>query len=128
MPAQPLVLIFDGDCGICTAFANWATRAGEGRIRSVSSLDDAALPAYGVSAAAARQSAWAVDAHGRRFDGAAAINRTLLECAGAWPTIAALYRRPVVRFAQDRGYRWVARHRARLSALLGRPACRLPSG
>ncbi|HEX9475315.1 MAG TPA: DCC1-like thiol-disulfide oxidoreductase family protein [Candidatus Dormibacteraeota bacterium] len=58
------------------------------------------------------RAAWAVEPGGRRFEGAAAINRTLRELGRGWAVLAALYRVPPLRRLQDTYYRRVARRRA----------------
>ncbi len=58
--------------------------------------------------------AWAVDASGRRWQGAAALNRVLAELGGPWRLLSASYRVPPLAWLEDRGYHWVARNRSRL--------------
>jgi predicted DCC family thiol-disulfide oxidoreductase YuxK len=56
--------------------------------------------------------AWAVEPGGRRFEGAAAINRVLRELGGAWPALSSVYSIPPIRWMEDRYYARVARRRA----------------
>jgi predicted DCC family thiol-disulfide oxidoreductase YuxK len=62
---------------------------------------------------------WAIDADGRKFAGAAAINRVLQELGGIWAWLARLYRLAPIRWIEDLVYRWVAAHRGRLSRVWG---------
>lgn len=64
---------------------------------------------------------WAVDRGGRRWSGAAAVNRTLRELGGIWGWIGAAYRFPPLGWLENRGYRWVAVHRSLISRFLGAP-------
>jgi predicted DCC family thiol-disulfide oxidoreductase YuxK len=56
--------------------------------------------------------AWAVEPHGRKFEGAAAINRVLRELGGGWRMLGSLYLFPPIGWVQDRYYPRVARRRA----------------
>jgi predicted DCC family thiol-disulfide oxidoreductase YuxK len=55
---------------------------------------------------------WAVEPDGKKFEGAAAVNRTLRELGGSWALLAALYQLPPIRWVQNAYYRRVARRRA----------------
>jgi predicted DCC family thiol-disulfide oxidoreductase YuxK len=55
---------------------------------------------------------WAVEPGGRKFEGAAAINRTLRELGGRWALLGSLYRVQPMRWVQDSYYKRVARRRA----------------
>jgi predicted DCC family thiol-disulfide oxidoreductase YuxK len=58
------------------------------------------------------RAAWAVEAGGRRFEGAAAVNRVLRELGGGWALLGALYFIPPIRWVEGAYYRRVARRRA----------------
>jgi predicted DCC family thiol-disulfide oxidoreductase YuxK len=66
----------------------------------------------GLSGEEIGRAVWAVEPAGRRFEGAAAVNRTLGELGGSWALLAALYQLPPIRWVQDAYYRRVARRRA----------------
>lgn len=66
----------------------------------------------GLSRAEVERAAWVVEPGGRRFEGAAAINRALRELGGGWAVLAALYRVPPLAWLEDRYYARVARRRA----------------
>ena len=55
---------------------------------------------------------WVVEPGGRRFEAAAAVNRTLEALGGGCALLGALYRIPPVRWVEDAYYRRVARRRA----------------
>ena len=69
--------------------------------------------------------AWAIDRAGRRYAGAAAINRTLAEL-GRWRLLARLYALPGGRQAEDLAYRWFAAKRGRFARWGAVPACARP--
>jgi predicted DCC family thiol-disulfide oxidoreductase YuxK len=70
------------------------------------------IDSLGLSRAEVDRAAWAVEPDGRRFDGAAAINRTLRELGGGWRALGALYLVPPIGWLEDRYYGRVARRRA----------------
>ncbi|HLQ60867.1 MAG TPA: DCC1-like thiol-disulfide oxidoreductase family protein [Candidatus Acidoferrales bacterium] len=70
--------------------------------------------AAGLSRQQLDRDAWALDAEGGRWRGAAALNRALRELGGPWRLISASYRVPPLGWLEDRAYRWVARNRSRL--------------
>jgi len=58
---------------------------------------------------------------GRRWLGAAAVNRALLELGGFWAPVGRLYELAPVRRLEDAAYGWVARHREMLARYWGDP-------
>jgi len=54
----------------------------------------------------------ATEPGGRRFTGAAAVNRVLRELGGAWRLVGSLYLLPPIGWLEDRYYARVARRRA----------------
>jgi predicted DCC family thiol-disulfide oxidoreductase YuxK len=54
----------------------------------------------------------ATEPSGRRFTGAAAINRTLRELGDGWRLLGSLYLLPPIAWLEDRYYTRVARRRA----------------
>jgi predicted DCC family thiol-disulfide oxidoreductase YuxK len=53
-----------------------------------------------------------VERGGRKFEGAAAINRVARELGGGWRVLGSLYGVPPLRWVEDRYYARVARRRA----------------
>jgi predicted DCC family thiol-disulfide oxidoreductase YuxK len=58
------------------------------------------------------RAAWAVEPGGKRFEGAAGINRVLKELGGGWALLSSLYQVPPICWIEDVYYRRVARRRA----------------
>jgi predicted DCC family thiol-disulfide oxidoreductase YuxK len=81
--------------------------------------DEAVRQRYGLTPQETASAAWIVDAAGRRFAGAAAINRALRELGGLWLAPAALYDCPPLRFFENRCYPWFARNRGHFGPLYG---------
>ncbi|RCK69545.1 DUF393 domain-containing protein [Desertihabitans brevis] len=112
----PALLVYDGRCGFCTAWARW----GEGRlgadevaVRPSQSLDLAAL---GTTQQRADTEVLLITEDRRVRGGAEAIAGWL--AYGPWwaRLAAAVLRLPPVRPLARAGYRWVADHRYRLPA------------
>ena len=65
----------------------------------------------GMSREEVGRAAWAVEPGGRKFEGAAAINRVLEELGGGWALLAAPYNAPPLRWIENAYYTRVARRR-----------------
>jgi predicted DCC family thiol-disulfide oxidoreductase YuxK len=82
---------------------------------------------FGLSDADVDRTVWTVDSEGRKLSGAAAVNAALSRLGGVWRGIAAAGGLPVVSWAEERGYDWVAANRGWLSRLWGTtPECERP--
>jgi predicted DCC family thiol-disulfide oxidoreductase YuxK len=78
------------------------------------------IATIGITAWPSDRAVWTIDSTGRRYEGAAAINRTLEEL-GRWRYLAAPYRLAPIRRAEDRFYRWFSFARWGVT-----PACERP--
>jgi predicted DCC family thiol-disulfide oxidoreductase YuxK len=120
------VLVYDGDCGICTRFARVSTRlrrrAGDYAVAPWQTLDLAPLGLTPQQCDAAVQ--W-VAADGAVSSGQDAIGRSLLAAATPVRPLGALILTPGVNALAGVVYRWVAANRSRLPG--GTPACSLPA-
>jgi predicted DCC family thiol-disulfide oxidoreductase YuxK len=117
------VVIFDGDCGICTTLAGVIERRlrPAGAVQPWQRLD---LAGYGLTAAQCQEALKYVDADGRVFSAEHAVAR-LLRASRWWARPAGVViGLPGVRAVAGVAYRWVARNRTRLPG--GTPACALP--
>lgn len=86
-------------------------RDAAGRVLALPNQKPGLLERYGLAQAEADREAWTIDLAGEKLAGAAAINRCLQELPQPWPWVAGWYRLPLLRWVEDRGYRWVAEHR-----------------
>jgi predicted DCC family thiol-disulfide oxidoreductase YuxK len=84
------------------------------------------IEALGLTRIAADSEAWAVEPSGKKFGGAAAVNRVLGELGGVWMIVARAYRVPLFRWLEDRGYRWIAENRSRFAGAGVTPECERP--
>jgi predicted DCC family thiol-disulfide oxidoreductase YuxK len=121
-----LLVIYDGWCGVCTRTARWIRRHDpDRRILLLPNQTLGLRQQIGLSKQQVDRAVWAIDASGRRYEGAAAINRILKEL-GRWRHLAMLYRLPLTRQAEDRCYRWFAANRGRFARWGITPACERP--
>jgi predicted DCC family thiol-disulfide oxidoreductase YuxK len=108
---RQVTLVYDEDCGVCTSLARWLARVSKGRV----SIQGAPLT-----------DSMIVECDGERTTHAAAI----AALSRAFPAPIQLVRVcawPGVRVLANAGYRFVARHRHRISAWLGLEQCRVPA-
>ncbi|HYO42108.1 MAG TPA: DUF393 domain-containing protein [Candidatus Limnocylindrales bacterium] len=131
VPAPPLIVLFDGDCGLCAASARWIERR----------VDAVRLEARPLGAAttdprvgdAVRGLDLASSLHVVRPDGSVRTGAAAVLEAGRlvprWGIVARLLDHRAGRLALEPGYRLVARNRHRIGRALGLPsACALPGG
>ena len=106
--------------------ARWVRhRVPAGRVLAVPNQSPGALERYGVTRAEADRAAWLIARDGRRFEGAAAINRALEEVPG-WRGAASLYRLRPLAALEEAFYRWFARNRSRFARFGVTPECERP--
>ena len=108
-----MVLVYDGECEFCTRMARWVEgRDRAGRVSVLANQEEGVIESLGLTKEEVGRAAWAGEAGGRRFEGAAAINRVLRELGGGWSVLGSVYAVPPARWVEDRYYRRVARRRA----------------
>ena len=121
-PPQRLTVLYDGTCGFCTRQARLAQRLGGGPARVA--LLSTAIPGVleqrlGLTRESTNRQMFVEEhATGRRYGGAAAVARIAREVPVIGP-IGWLYYVPGLKQLADALYRLIARHRHRLSRLLG---------
>lgn len=110
------ILVFDGDCGICTASAQWVSRhAPRVEVRShhqhgVANIDKV----------------WLIEGE-RRREGADAVAAVLrMADRRAWRLLGHAMAMPVARSLAGIAYWLIARNRTRISRVLGMKACAVP--
>jgi predicted DCC family thiol-disulfide oxidoreductase YuxK len=124
LPMTPATLIFDGDCGLCTAVARWAERGWRVQARAVSSqsVGKTGLAEFGLTTEQAAALVWWVGADGHAVGGHLAVSEAL-KAGGALRRVVgrAITSLPATRIAQ-RIYSTVARNRHKFPG--GTDACR----
>lgn len=116
------LLVFDGDCGFCSAYARWATtRLGDAATvvawQHIGSLATVGLDRQDVECAA-----WWIES-GQRWAGGDAIARSLIAMHGPWRSLGWMLRVWPISATARLVYRWVAANRHRMPG--GTAACRL---
>lgn len=111
------VLIFDGDCGICTRSKNWFQRHSAKPFRAVpfQALRPDELVDWNLTIDEVQRAAYWIDSRNRAFRGSAGIARALLICAQPWRTCGALLRIPPISWIAIPVYALIARNRHHLA-------------
>jgi predicted DCC family thiol-disulfide oxidoreductase YuxK len=107
-----LVLVYDGECDFCGRLARWVERRDrEHQVVVRPSQQPGLIEQVGLTLEEVGRAAWAVEPGGRKFEGAAAINRVLRELGGGWRLAASLYGVAPMRWLEDAYYKRVAGRR-----------------
>ena len=115
-PSTPLptgTLIYDGDCGFCTATALWAKRRLSDHYRVVPS-QQTDLAALGLSEDDVVRSAWWIDPDGTRSDEHRCIAKALRAMPAPWPALGRLLTLGPISPLARGVYRLIARNRHRI--------------
>lgn len=121
------IVVFDGECGICSAARRWAeARNYAGRLRFVA-YQTAELDKLspGLTHRAASRSIFFIYPDGRRVAGARAVFETLRWLPGLWRMVGTVMAQPPFWLLAEPFYYLVAHNRARLSSWLGLEYCRV---
>ena len=117
------VLVYDGDCGICTRSVEWAERHLT-RDVDVVAFQDADLDALGLTRQQCERAVQWVARDGQISSAHHAVGELLAASGRRWLPLAFLARTPPFSWVAGACYRWVAANRHRLPG--GTPACSLP--
>lgn len=115
-PSPPTLsgtLIYDGDCGFCTATARWAERRLSDDYRVVPS-QQTDLAAFGLTNEDATRSAWWIDPDGTRSDEHRCIAKALRAMRPPWPALGRLLTLGPISPLARGAYRLVANNRYRI--------------
>jgi predicted DCC family thiol-disulfide oxidoreductase YuxK len=121
------LLLFDGDCGICTWWAGRARRLDRREVFTILPYQDvpqADLAPWGVTHADCHEQLHLLFDRRRRRRGAFAVNAFLWRFFPWSVLVAVLYLLPPLLLFEVLGYRLVARHRTAISRRLGLRGCR----
>lgn len=118
-------LVYDADCGLCTAGVRLLSRL-DCDVEVVPST--VWIRAHPEHARRCEDAILLVVGDGRVLESERAVAATLRRCRRPARAIGVAIDAPGIRVLAARAYRWVAAHRAALSARLGLRACGLPEG
>lgn len=123
-------LLFDGDCGVCSALADMVKNRKVGkhfRVVPSQALGEKRLNAMGLTAEDCSKRVYVVTGSGRKYAGAFAVNYVLLKWF-PWSILAVLiYLLPPLLLLEVIAYRLFANNRRTISVWLGLKACSLSS-
>lgn len=125
------LLLFDGDCGICTELSRWAEAKAAGLdparfdVLPYFDVPESQLREFGLSYEDCTHSVQLISPEGKVRSGAFAVNHFLLQIPRwRWTVISLYVLFPLIPF-EILGYWIVARNRHRISAALGMNACKV---
>lgn len=110
--------IFDGACGFCTRFVQWALDHAREPFAAVP-FQVAAADRYGLTLDQARESVWWIDGN-LQLEGHRAVAQVLRACRGPWPAVGRALELPPASWAAAATYSVLSRVRHRLPG--SRPA------
>ena len=116
-------MIFDGDCGFCTASVNVIRRWIRPRC-DIEPWQRTDIPLYGLTPEECTQAVQFVDAERHVTSGSRAVMAMLRTAPVPWPAVGIVGDLPGVAWVADRAYRWIAANRLKLPG--STPACALP--
>lgn len=122
------LLLFDGDCGICTWCAEWVKVRDGGRrfeVKPYYEVPEAELEPYAVTWDDCTRAVHLITAEGRVWRGAFAVNATLWRMRGWRWLVPPLYILFPLLLVEAGVYALVAKNRHRISAAFGMNACRV---
>ena len=123
---QQHTMLFDGDCGICTYFADIVKRIDRQNLFQVfpyQSFSEETLRPWGISHADCRQKLQVISRRGKVYRGAFAVNYFYYHYF-PWSLLVILtYAFPILLLLELVGYGLVARNRTLLSRWFGMKAC-----
>ncbi len=124
--APPSLVLYDGTCGVCQAFALWLMRSDRAAQLSLIAYQHADLRRLtpGLTREELRQAMHFIDAHGQCHRGARAVFEALKRMPGIWGRIGTLLATPFLSTLAEPLYRLFAKHRTTVSKLLRLQVCR----
>jgi len=120
------LIIYDGDCGVCSASVRKAEavdRLRKFEVRPYQSYSAEELARWGLNAASCAHEVKLLNPSGKVYGGAWAVNYFLWQY---WPwklLVALMYVMPLFLGAEILGYKLFARNRSRISKWMGVQAC-----
>lgn len=123
--SPPALVLYDGACGICQAFALWLMRLDRSQRLSLIPYQRADLHqlAPGVPQKAVEQALHTIDPSGHAHRGARAVFEALRRLPGIWGVVGTLLANPFLSALSEPFYRLIARYRSTVSKLMKIQVC-----
>ena len=121
----PSLVLYDGACCICQAFALWLMRLDRAHRLSLIPYQHADLKqlAPGLTQKAVEQALHTIDPSGHTHRGARAVFEALRRMPGTWGVVGTLLANPFLSALSEPFYCLIARHRPTVSKLLKIQVC-----
>lgn len=119
-------LLFDGDCGVCTWFAEWVKQMDRGEqfvVEPYQMFAEPELMRFGIDYEDCGRALQVITRRGRVYRGAFGVNYFLWRQFPWSLLVALIYAVPILLVLELIGYRLVANHRHRISQWFGLKAC-----
>lgn len=120
------LLVYDGDCGFCTASADWIAakwpNSETAEVVPWQRLGQEGLDNLGLTPNDVKRSAWWIE-DGQNRGAHLAVGHALAASGGGWAILGKALLVPPIRWLAAVGYPIVARYRYRLPG--GTPACKI---
>lgn len=122
------IVIYDGNCGVCTATADWIEAHDSGDRMDCIPFQTADLQAIspGLTPEMTSRMAWIVKPDGMRYGGSRAVFEILKRLPGVWGVIGWVGANPIITLIVEPFYRLFAANRHWVSARLGLTVCKVP--
>jgi len=118
------MLIYDGDCGFCTACARWLVGKLRIPVTVIPWQEVHDLGALDLTRADVTTAAYYVDPYGRLHRGHRAAAQALRQCRSGWPVLGAVLGAPALDAVAGAVYTAIVRNRGRLPGQ--KASCRVP--
>ena len=118
------VLVYDGDCGICTKCVGFVERHLTKNV-DIIAFQHADLPSLGLTAAECEAAVQWVEPDGRTSAAHLAVGDLLKASGRRWRPLAFLAQTRPFSWVASAAYKWIAKNRHRLPG--GTPACSMPA-
>lgn len=128
MISSKIAVLFDGDCGICTATAQWVERKDQNQafeVKPFQAYSEEDLSRVGLNYEMCKELLQVVDPSGRVFAGANAVNFVGLRLFPISIGVAALQFFPPLIWLEHLAYGVVARNRTLISQTFKLNACKV---
>lgn len=118
------LVIFDGDCGICTKTAEWIERKDKKERLTVKPFQILDLDKYDLELEQVQSSVYFIN-EGKKIDKARAVYEILKQLTGFWGFLGAAASNSFIAWFSNPFYVLIARNRTKVSRMFGLDACKI---